>query len=84
MQTTTQDENLLKVIELALGIVIPSPEEKEEKTRLMCEISKRDIDREELYKKYNIIDIKDLSIEKMKEVLDEDTTRHTTGNRKNN
>lgn len=80
----TQDENLLKVIELALGIVIPSPEEQEEKTRLMCEISKRDIDREELYKKYNIIDIKDLSIEKMKEVLDEDITRHTTGNRKNN
>ena len=82
--SNTQNESMLQIIRLATGMEIPTLEEQEEKTRLMCEISKRDIDREELYKKYNIIDIKDLPIEKMKEVLDEDTTRHTTGNRKNN
>lgn len=82
--SNTQNESMLQIIRLATGMEIPTLEEQEEKTKLMCEISKRDIDREELYKKYNIIDIKDLPIEKMKEVLDEDTSRHTTRDRKNN
>ena len=65
----TRDEMLLEVMRLSLGIVIPSPEEMEEKTKLLAEISKRDIDREEIHNKYNVENITDLSIEQLREIL---------------
>ena len=66
----TQDENLLEIIRLATGIYIPSLEEQEEKTKLLAQISKLDIDREDIYDKYSVENITDLSIEQLKEVLD--------------
>jgi len=65
----TQDENLLEIIRLATGIYIPSLEEQEEKTKLLAQISKLDIDREELHDKYSVENITDLSIEQLKEVI---------------
>ena len=65
----TQDENLLEIIRLATGIYIPSLEEQEEKTKLLAQISKLDIDREELHDKYEVENITDLSIEQLKEVI---------------
>lgn len=65
----TQDERLLTIISMALGIVIPSQEEQKEKTELLVELSKRNIDREELHDKYNVENITDLTIEQLKEIL---------------
>ena len=65
----TQDERLLTIISMALGLVIPSQEEQKEKTELLVELSKRNIDREELHDKYNIENITDLTIEQLKEIL---------------
>lgn len=65
----TQDENLLEIIRLATGIYIPSLEEQEEKTKLLAQIRKLDIDREDIYDKYEVENITDLSIEQLKEVL---------------
>ena len=65
----TQDENLLEIIRLATGIYIPSLEEQEEKTKLLAQISKLDIDREDIYDKYEVENITDLSIEQLKEVI---------------
>lgn len=65
----TQDENLLEIIRLATGIYIPSLEEQEEKTKLLAQISKLDIDREDIYDKYSVENITDLSIEQLKEVI---------------
>jgi hypothetical protein len=65
----TQDENLLEIIRLATGIYIPSLKEQEEKTKLLVEISKLDIDREDIHDKYNVENITDLSIEQLKEII---------------
>lgn len=65
----TQDERLLTIISMALGLVIPSQEEQKEKTELLVELSKRNIDREELHDKYNVENITDLTIEQLKEIL---------------
>lgn len=67
----TKDENLLEIIRLATGRYIPTLEEQEEKTKLMIEVSKKDLDRDAIHKKYNVEDIKDLSIEQLKEVLND-------------
>lgn len=67
----TKDEMFLKVMELALGIVIPSQEEQEEKCRLLAEISKRNIDRDMIHKKYEVKNITDLTIEQLKEILND-------------
>ena len=65
----TQDENLLEIIRLATGVYIPSLKEQEEKTKLLVEISKLDIDREDIHDKYNVENITDLSIEQLKEII---------------
>lgn len=65
----TQDENLLEIIRLATGIYIPSLEEQETKTKLLAQISKLDIDREDIHDKYKVNNIADLSIEQLKEVI---------------
>lgn len=65
----TQDERLLTIISMALGIVIPSQEEQKEKTELLIELSKRDIDRDDIHDKYNVENITDLTIEQLKEIL---------------
>lgn len=66
MITNTQDENLLEIIRLATGLVIPTIDEQKEKAELMAKINKFDID--EIYEKYNVIDLRDLSIEQLKEI----------------
>lgn len=65
----TQDENLLEIIRLATGIYIPSLEEQEENTKLLAQLSKLDIDREDIHDKYEVENITDLSIEQLKEVI---------------
>lgn len=64
----TQDENLLEIIRLATGRYIPTPEEVEEKCRLMNQINSMDLDHSDIHKKYEVEDIKDLSIEQLKEI----------------
>ena len=66
MITNTQDENLLEIIRLATGLVIPTIDEQKEKAELMAKINKFDID--EIFEKYNVIDLRDLSIEQLKEI----------------
>lgn len=67
----TRDEMLLEVMRLSLGIEIPTLEEQEERVKLLTEISKRDLDREQIYEKYDVNNITELTIEQMKEVLNE-------------
>lgn len=67
----TKDENFLQIIRLATGLVIPTIEEQKEKTELLCKVVQLDIDRDKIYKKYNVNDIASLTIEQMQEVLDE-------------
>lgn len=64
----TQDENLLEIIRLATGRYIPTPEEVEEKCRLINQINSMDLDHDDIHKKYKVEDIKDLSIEQLKEI----------------
>lgn len=67
----TQDESLLEVIRLATGRYIPTKEEVEEKLKLITQINYMDLDHEEIYEKYNVEDIKDLTIEQLKEIANE-------------
>lgn len=67
----TQDESLLEVIRLATGRYIPTKEEVEEKLKLITKINLMDLDHEEIHEKYNVEDIKDLTIEQLKEIANE-------------
>lgn len=67
----TQDENLLEIIRLATGRYIPTQEEVEEKCRLMNQINMMDLDHSDIHKKYEVEDIKDLSIEQLKEIAND-------------
>ena len=69
MITNTQDENLLEVIRMATGLVIPTIEEQKEKAELMAKINKFDID--DIFEKYNVDDLRDLTIEQLKEIVNE-------------
>lgn len=71
MINNTQDESLLEVIRLATGRYIPTKEEVEEKLKLITKINLMDLDREEIHEKYNVEDIKDLTIEQLKEIANE-------------
>lgn len=71
LMQNTEDDNLLKIITMATGVVIPTKEETEEKCKLMIELNNLDVDRDEIYEKYDVKDIKDLSIKQLKEVLNE-------------
>ena len=67
----TQDESLLEVIRLATGRYIPTKEEVEEKIKLITQINSMDLDHEEIHEKYDVEDIKDLTIEQLKEIANE-------------
>lgn len=71
MINNTQDESLLEVIRLATGRYIPTKEEVEEKLKLIAKINLMDLDHEEIHEKYNVEDIKDLTIEQLKEIANE-------------
>ena len=68
MITNTKDENLLEVIRLATGLAIPTLEEQKEKTELMAKIDKFKID--DIYERYGIDDLRDLTIEQLKECVE--------------
>lgn len=65
----TKDDRFRQIIELSLGIKIPSEEELKEKCELMIKLNAMDLDHEELHKKYKVEDITDLSIEQLKEIV---------------
>lgn len=67
----TQDESLLEVIRLATGRYIPTKEEVEEKIKLITQINSMDLDHEEIHEKYDVEDIKNLTIEQLKEIANE-------------
>ena len=67
----TEDSNMLKIVELATGIKIPSKEESKQRLELINNINnlitETDTDYEELYKYFNIKSINELTIAKLKE-----------------
>jgi hypothetical protein len=69
MINNTQDEKLLDIIRLATGLVIPTIEEQKEKTELLMKLNQLDLDIDEIKEKYEIDDLRDLSIEKLKEIV---------------
>ena len=71
MINNTQDESLLEVIRLATGRYIPTKEEVEEKLKLITKINHMGLDHEEIHEKYNVEDIKDLTIEQLKEIAND-------------
>ena len=70
----TKDERMLKLIELATGIVIPSEEEQMETLTLMSKIKSLSIQKrvepEEICEKFGVEDIKDLTIDQMKKCIE--------------
>ena len=69
MINNTQDENLLEVIRLSTGLAIPTIEEQKEKTELLIKINQMDVDYDELHEKYNVDDLRDLTIEQLKGII---------------
>ena len=66
----TQDENMLQIIRLATGLYIPTIEEQKERTELLNKmINELDLDIDELKDKYKVDDLRNLTLEQMKEVV---------------
>lgn len=67
------DEYLLKVIELTTGKKLPTPEEQEEILNLMSEImdlcEKKDIDLEEVKKKFKVEELREMTLEQMRKCV---------------
>lgn len=63
----------IKCYELLAGVVMPSEEEKEERLKLMVQISKLSIEKhvlpEEIHEKFNVEDTADLTIEQMRKCV---------------
>ena len=72
MINNTQDEKLLDIIRLATGLVIPTIEEQKEKTELLMKLNQLDLDIDEIKEKYEIDDLRDLSIEQLKKIVGEE------------
>lgn len=72
--TNTQDENLLKVIELTTGIVLPDKEEQEERLSLISKITRLvddgDIDLDEVKEQYKVKALSEMTTEQLWEVVD--------------
>ena len=70
----TQDENLLKIIELTTGIVLPDKAEQEERLSLIMKIQKLvddgDIDLDEVKEHYIVKALSDMTTEELWEVVD--------------
>jgi len=65
----TKDENFLQIIRLATGLAIPTIEEQKEKTELLAKIMQSVIDIDVIKEKYEIDDLRELSIEQLKEII---------------
>lgn len=69
--SNSQDERMLKLIELASGIKIPSEEESKQRLELMNKVNNliidTDTDHEELYKYFKIKSLNELTIAQLKE-----------------
>lgn len=67
----TQDDRMLKLIELATGIVIPSEEETQQRLELINSINHlvldTDTDYEEIYKHFKVISLNELTVAQLKE-----------------
>ena len=70
----SKDQRILKMIELALGIKIPTPEEqyvRQEAMRTILDLSlEKDIDLEEIKDKFKVNDLKDMTTEQMLKCID--------------
>ena len=66
--TNTDDDSLLKIISLATGLAIESYDERKEKTELLLKVNELGLDIDEIHEKYNVLDLRDLSIEQLKEI----------------
>ena len=72
MINNTQDERLLDIIRLATGLYIPTIQEQKAKTELLAMITSNiEIDIDAIKEKYEVDDLRDLTIEQMKEVINE-------------
>lgn len=73
MLGNSKDERLIKMIELATGIVVPSEEEQEERINLISEIQNlsidKDIDLDEVLEKFKVDSLSEMSIEQMKKCI---------------
>ena len=73
MLGNSKDERLIKMIELATGITIPSEEEQEERINLISEIQNlsidKDIDLDEVLEKFKVDSLSEMSIEQMKKCI---------------
>ena len=69
----SKDERMIKLIELATGIVVPSEEEQKEILELMTKIQdlsiEKDIDLEEVKNKFKVSSLNEMSIEQMKKCV---------------
>ena len=73
MLNNSKDERLLKMIERALGIKIPTQEEQIERLKLIANINdlaiEKDIDIEDIKEKFKVNDIKEMTTEQMKKCI---------------
>jgi uncharacterized protein (DUF3820 family) len=73
MLGNSNDSRLIKLIELATGITMPSPEEQDQRLTLIEEIQRladeKDIDLEEVKEKFKVDSLTDMSIEQMKKCI---------------
>ena len=71
----TENEQLLEIIRLSTGLVIPTKEEQEKKMQLLNEINKlvreEKLDYDDLHDNYDVKSINELSIEELEEIINE-------------
>ncbi len=69
----TKDERIIKMIELALGVKLPSEEEQQERLALISKLNmlveSKEVDRDAMLKHYDVKSDKDLSIEQLKDAI---------------
>lgn len=70
----SKDERMLKMIELALGIKVPTQEEQIERMNLIAKITDlafdKDIDLEEVKEKFKVQNLKEMTTEQMKKCIE--------------
>ena len=73
MLGNTNNERLIKLIELATGIKIPDEEEQEQRLNFITEIQnlsiEKNIDLEEVLTKFKVDSLSDMTIEQMKKCI---------------
>lgn len=72
--SNSEDKRLHKLIELELGIVLPSEEEQVKKLKLLAELNEKiindELDRDDVLDNYGKTKTKDLTIEELEAILD--------------